>query len=765
LAAPGRCSSCQWDDADYPETQTHLPRHYLLADRYYIGRILGQGGFGVTYMAWDSKLERAVAIKEYFPKDQCSRLMDRVTLRPNGGDKQEQYLYGLRGFLEEARSLAHFSSHPNVVSIIDHVEANGTAYLIMGYLEGVTLKSYLEDPRNGGRVSFATALQILMPVMDALREVHARGMLHRDVSPDNIYLTRQGQVKLIDFGAARHAIGEHSQTLSAVLKPGYAPEEQYRSKGKQGPWTDVYAVSATMYRCITGKLPPTSIDRMMEDELEPPSRYCQDLPPQMEAVLLKGMAVRAPQRFEDVGQLQQALTQREPQREAQRETPPPPPPQGPQQQPMPQYAGAHSILPPPPRSSRTGLWIGVSSLILVVLILGGFVVRYFMIQNEAELGEKLFKTHEYAAALPHLTSAAEADNAKAEMYLGIEYLNGFGVSKNYTVARTWLEKAAAENQGRAMNALGLLYRNGWAVTKDEEQARMWFEKAANAGEFRAFTNLGDLYEAGANRDHAKAEEWYKKGLDACTNAAVIGHDPVAMGTLGNMYHNGIGTTQDLGKAKDWYERGAAEGDETSMAGLGNAYFYAEGTPKDDTEAYKWYQKAAGQGNAFAMYMLGVLYEDANGRSQIKADPAAAREWYLKAAEKGDSGGMYNAGRAYYYAIGGSRDYSQAMAWYEKAAEAGSAEAMNELGVMHVRGEGTDRDYAKARQWYEKAADAGNTTAMENMAKVFVYGLGVAKDTCTALHWYEKAARAGSDSAKKTVAEVESGGGLPGCEYK
>ncbi len=175
----------------------------------------------------------------------------------------------------------------------------------MDYVAGITLRQYL-DQQPGGRISVNDALKLLTPVMDALRAVHKEGLLHRDLAPDNIYLTQDGRIKLLDFGAARFAASEHSKSLSIILKPGYAPEEQYRTRGKQGPWTDVYGLAATFYRAITGQVPPESLDRLDNDDLVPPSRLGIAITPGQEAILLKAMAVKAGQRFQEMAELQQA---------------------------------------------------------------------------------------------------------------------------------------------------------------------------------------------------------------------------------------------------------------------------------------------------------------------------------------------------------------------------------------------------------------------------------------------------------------------------
>ena len=283
----------------------YLPPGTELNQRYVIESLLGHGGFGITYAAHDNLLNVRVAIKEYLPRQLATRGEGRTQVSIFTGEARQQYYYGLRKFLEEAQSVARFAHHPNVVSARDYFEANGTAYIVMEYVEGVTLKGYLE--KKGGRISFEEARGILMPVMDALREVHQAGMLHRDISPDNIYITTEAQVRVIDFGAARYFAGEQSKSLSVILKSGYAPEEQYRSSGKQGAWTDVYAVGATIYKCLTGQTPPDALDRMAEDTLIPPSRLGVAIPPAAEQALLQALAVNAGKRFHSIEEFQQAL--------------------------------------------------------------------------------------------------------------------------------------------------------------------------------------------------------------------------------------------------------------------------------------------------------------------------------------------------------------------------------------------------------------------------------------------------------------------------
>ncbi len=300
------CPHCGWEAGKLPDSPLYLTPGIVLNDQYLIGRVLGHGGFGITYLAWDFNLSVKVAIKEYLPGALASRHPGSAHVTAYSGEAKGHFDYGLEKFIEEARALARFQNHPGVVSVVNFFRANGTGYIAMTYIEGITLKDYLDQ--NGDRLEFDKARSILMPVMDALREIHAAGMLHRDISPDNIYLTFSNQVKLLDFGAAKYAVGEHSQSLSVILKPGFAPEEQYRSRGHQGPWTDVYALGATMYRAITGEVPPDALDRMERDEMTPPTKLGVEMPPEAEAALMKALAVRATARIQDVATFQNAIS-------------------------------------------------------------------------------------------------------------------------------------------------------------------------------------------------------------------------------------------------------------------------------------------------------------------------------------------------------------------------------------------------------------------------------------------------------------------------
>jgi len=269
FAEKGSTSTCP--HCGYDESQRRgplvLPHRALLhSGQYLIGKVLGKpGGFGITYLAFDTKLETKVAIKEYLPRDLAGRDGDRATISAHSADDAEHFRYGLTQFLQEARTLARFD-HANIVRVRNFFEENGTGYLVMDYYDGITLADYLAQQPQG-KLPEQTAIDILMPILDGLREVHAKNFLHRDIKPQNIYLTTGNRAILLDFGAARQAMSERSRSLSVVLSEGYAPYEQYHRRGEQGPWTDIYASAAVLYHAVAGEPPPPATERVSKDEL------------------------------------------------------------------------------------------------------------------------------------------------------------------------------------------------------------------------------------------------------------------------------------------------------------------------------------------------------------------------------------------------------------------------------------------------------------------------------------------------------------------
>ena len=311
------CPHCGYIEDTKAEEALHMEPGSILRDRYIIGRVLGFGGFGVTYVGWDATLEQKVAIKEYLPSEFSTRIPGQTQITVYDGDKAEQFADGLSNFVEEAQRLAKFHREDGIVRIFDSFAANNTAYIVMEYLQGDTLAEYLKREKT---VAVDEAIKMLLPVIQSLKAVHEQGIIHRDIAPDNIFLATDGKVKLIDFGAARFATASHSRSLTVIIKPGYSPEEQYRSRGDQGAYTDVYAIGATLYRMVTGIIPPDALERRAQfeskkkDILTPIGKYTKGLTENQETAILNALNVRIEDRTPDMATLSKELTTEEPEK-------------------------------------------------------------------------------------------------------------------------------------------------------------------------------------------------------------------------------------------------------------------------------------------------------------------------------------------------------------------------------------------------------------------------------------------------------------------
>ena len=349
------CEHCGFD-----ERRQNAP-HQLqigtaLQDRYLVGRALGQGGFGITYLGWNRYLEKKVAIKEYYPAIFVDRNATYDTTVVCRTEQMEEFFAENRmRFLREAKTLAKLEEVPQIVSILDFFEANNTAYIVMEYLQGSDLRAYVK--KKGGRLSPTETFNIMRPVMAALVKVHEAGLVHRDISPDNIMLQYDGSVKLMDFGAVRSVNNaavdkELTEATQAIVKHGFAPVEQYSAKGSIGPWTDEYALCATMYYCMTGKVPENVHDRIDEDK-DIDWDTVAGLTDRQKEILQKGMAIRAKDRYRSIRELMDALFEQP--------KPEPPKPEPPKPEPP---------TPKKPGKKKMFLLLGVVFALVVALGIG-----------------------------------------------------------------------------------------------------------------------------------------------------------------------------------------------------------------------------------------------------------------------------------------------------------------------------------------------------------------------------------------------------------
>ncbi len=303
------CKYCGADSKVKPQGKPYfLPCGTVLSNRYIIGRVIGEGGFGITYIGMDTTLSKRVAVKEFYPSGIAAR--NSAVSNEIGvlSERRGFFRGGVERFMFEAKSVAAFSDEEGIVDVQDYFQENNTAYIVMDYLDGENLKQYM---RHRGLFEPEKLIELLMPVMKALKDMHAKGIIHRDISPDNIMYTKKGTLKLMDFGSARSYIDDEKQ-IAIILKQGFAPEEQFRHDGEQGPFNDVYALCATIYTCITGKVPPVAKDRVENDTLVPPSKLGIKISSVHEQAILHGLAVFVRDRTPDMDTLITELTAKAP---------------------------------------------------------------------------------------------------------------------------------------------------------------------------------------------------------------------------------------------------------------------------------------------------------------------------------------------------------------------------------------------------------------------------------------------------------------------
>ena len=305
------CPGCmgRWEDTENPCPRCgfswervsgegrELPPFTILAGRYLLGRKVGAGGFGITYIAMDLEREETVAVKEFFPVGLAERKGDNVEALP--GEEGKDFRSALRSFQKEAELLSRFSEVEGIVRYRDTVQENQTAYLVMDYVEGINLKQQMRQMEKP--FSQAEALRLMVPILLAVDTMHRGGVLHRDISPENLIRKPDGTLTLIDFGAAREYAVDEEENLTVILKRGYAPDEQYHYGSRQGPWTDLYACCAVLYQMVSGIRPQDASDRRKKDELLPLDAVeGVEVTEAFARAIEKGMTIYATERYSSI---------------------------------------------------------------------------------------------------------------------------------------------------------------------------------------------------------------------------------------------------------------------------------------------------------------------------------------------------------------------------------------------------------------------------------------------------------------------------------
>ena len=625
-----------------------LQQDYTLQDgNYRILKVLGQGGFGITYLAIQVRLDRKVAIKEFFMKDFCERneVTSQVTLGTAGS--REIVNSCRKKFLIEAKHIA-LLVHPNIIRIIDVFDENSTSYYVMEYIEGGSLSNKLGTTG----LSMSEATRYIFQVAETLEYIHKKNIAHLDIKPSNIMLNGNDEIVLIDFGVSKQydfSTGEQTSVSPVGCSSGYAPLEQYEPDGVKdfSPQTDIYSLGATYFKLLTG-ITPLKASKITKDFLQE-NLKAKGVPTAVISIICKSMEKLKENRFSDVCSFIEGLnsislrvddsSDKKDENIAYK-----------------QYEEGTAVMP---SQKEIDNWVKN------------------IISSE-------YNTGRYETAFEHFSEYAKMGNATAQLHLGYMYEEGLGVSQDNAKAVEWYRKAAEQGHATAQCNLGIMYENGRGVSQDNAKAVEWYRKSAEQGNVFAQCKLGYMYGQGRgiSQDYVKAVEWFRKSAEQ-GNAD-------AQNNLGEMYYYGRGVSEDYAKAAEWYRKSAEQGNAVAQYNLGIMYengrgisqdnakaeeWYRKSAEQGNAKAVEWYRKSAEQGNAYAQCQLGYMYENGRGVSQ---DNAKAMEWFRKSAEQGNTDAQYQLGYMYHNGIGVSKDHTKAAEWYSKAAKGGDVRARNIL---------------------------------------------------------------------------------------
>ena len=533
--------------------------------------ILGQGGFGITYIAYDRNLAHEVAIKEYMPADLATRASDNSVV-PISPEHEERYEWGLERFIEEARTLAQFE-HPNIVRVRNVFKGNNTAYMVMDYELGESLQDILSRRKMLEEADIET---VMFPIIDGMKLVHAHGFIHRDIKPANIFIRVDGDPALLDFGSARQSMEQGRNSITSIFSKGYAPIEQYNTReDEQGPWTDIYALGATMFRSIAGVPPADAIDRSTSISITTRDSYVPAVEigaGRYSETLLRAidhaMKFNREDRPQTITEWLSEFSGRSRQnKDSKQHTPP--------------VDNAVDVIAGIKANAEMGDAEAQARLA-------------FMYAKGIEL-----KKDELIAAKWY-QMAAEQGHTNSQYNLGVIFAKGRGIKQNFEKSCKWYTRAAEAGDINAQVALSSMYTKGIGVEKDDRAAFTWCLRAARRGHLNSMYNLGEMYlnGSGITPNEEEAFTWLKKAADR-------DHIKAQM-ALGFMYGKGLGTARDDVEAYHWYRKAAEAGDPNAQYNLGLIYSKGRGIRPNIIEARKWYKKSADQGNDNAEQALQRL---------------------------------------------------------------------------------------------------------------------------------------------------------------
>jgi len=772
---------------EWSDRRDALPQRCVLRD-YTIEEVLGHGGFGIVYKARHNELDHVVAIKEYLPSELAVR--EGTTVRPRSADAETHFADGLRRFREEARALIGFQQNPSIVDCREFFRTNGTAYLVMEYVEGLPLSEVLRQREAAGEpFTESDLLGVAIPLAEGLAHIHRAGVIHRDIKPANI-LVRQSDQRpvLIDFGAAKQAVAEHSRSLAPYTE-GYAALEQV-ADGQLGPWTDLYGFGAVLWRMVAGGNrpwdPPNPVKvesranarvREAEDPLPVATelgagRFAQHLLEMIDGCLL----LRDTERIREsdrVVQVLQGMGAESPQPSmAQR-----------------QAGRSHTLRLPDPvtegartgRSSNGRSWkiVRVAAAITVAVVVStvALILRNgtvatpdrwsFSIEAQPSTatvallnGPEPYQPgmllppgqYEIAVSAPgFINQRQRVTHSESETLHRVEL-------ETLPVAEPEPVRARSDSAAEALDSTAVGQERVPSHVSNAERSLL--EAQQEPVETPTDDNLEAANSTPVETEQVRREESIARETVVTDSAVASDNERTDTDTkevspsncgdraagwancveLGESYYEGDGVARDPTRAAKYYEQACEGGYARGCNNLGFLYARGEGVGQDQGRAAELYQQACNNGWASGCYNLGVSYAGGFG---VSLDHSRAAELYRQACNSGWVLGCYNLGAMYDDGEGVGQDRPHAAQYYERACEGGYARGCNNLGLLYSQGHGVRQDKSRAAELYKHACDGGGAVGCYNLGTMYSQGHGVRQDKSRAAELYKHACDGGS----------------------
>jgi TPR repeat protein/tRNA A-37 threonylcarbamoyl transferase component Bud32 len=688
---------------------------FLQGGKYRILKVLGQGGFGITYLAEQCLLKKKVAIKEFFIHDLCTRDDSSKVYAVSQSDMVKRYR---QKFFKEAQIIARFN-HIGIVKVSYIFEENGTVYYVMEYVEGESLAEIVNREK---RLPEQIALQYIFKVAKALDYIHQSKVNHLDIKPANIMIRHDdNEPIIIDFGVSKQYDEYNNQTTTTPpgVSIGYSPIEQYRPGGVStfSPQADIYALGATLYKLLTGNTPPVASD-LINAGFPPMSNISSNVRKAIEKAMQPRLLDRQKNISEFVEMLMMNSVKEERKNLANDKTRP--------------VDDPNSSMKGKIKSNDVESVNDEDNIKHLIKQLSSGDKESVDQLLDFFLDKKVSKELKQNAFI-QIKKVAELGNVDAQLVLGGCLLNGEGVAEDKVEAVRWLRKAAQQGNADAQYCLGEYYFGREGV-EDKVEAVRWFKKAGSHGNDEALFSLGICYYSGEGvaEDKVEAVRWFKKAADLGNADAQF--------FLGVCYYGGEGVHENKTEAIRWFRMAVEEEDADFHAEaqyyLGLCYLNGEGVKENKVNATQCFRKSAELGSADAQYQLGLCYYGGEG---VKENKTKAAQWFRKSAEQGDVDAQYYIGLCCYHGEGVDVDKVEAVRWFRKVTDQKDAlflsEAQYYLGLCYLNGEGINEIKGMAIHYFRKASELGNADAQHLLGLCYYYGNGVTEDKAEAVRCF------------------------------